>query len=63
MDQFSDSSTKALRRSIIFEISILILKVLCMANREALPVRNTEPYKNYNFQIDDTLQYFGVWLW
>ena len=31
-----------------------------MANREALPVRNTEPYKNYNFQIDDTLQYFGV---
>ena len=37
-----------------------------MVNGQALPVQcicHTEPYKNYNFQIDVALRYFGVWIW
>ena len=29
-------------------------------NRQALPIHDTKPYKNYNFQ---TSQYFGLSLW
>ena len=37
-----------------------------MANGQALPVQficHTEPYKNYNFQIDGASRYLDVWLW
>ena len=31
-----------------------------IANGQSLPVLHTKPYKNYNFQIDGVLRYFGV---
>ena len=46
---------------VILEFSLLIR--LCMANGQPLPIQfvgHTKPYKNYNFQTDGTLQYFGV---
>ena len=61
---FTESHTKVSRSAVILEMSILIR--LCMANAQALPVQfvcHTKPYKNYNFQIDGTSRYFGVWLW
>ena len=60
----SESYTKVSRSTVILEISIFIR--FCMANGQALPVQficHTEPYKNYNFQIDGASRYFGVWLW
>ena len=32
-------------------------------NGQGLPVRNTEPYKNCNFENDGASRYFGVCLW
>ena len=31
-----------------------------IANGQSLPVLHTKPYKNYNFQINGVLRYFGV---
>ena len=63
MNQLSDSYTKVSRSAINLKIAIIIR--FCMAdelNGHALPVHHTNPYKNYNFQNDGTLCYFGLWL-
>ena len=70
MDQLSDSYTKVSRSAINLKIAIIIR--FCMAdepmadelNGHALPVHQTNPYKNYNCQNHDgTLRYIGLWLW
>ena len=62
--EFSESSTKVLWSAVIFKVKIFIR--FCIVNgqyEQALPICHTEHYKNYDFQIDGTLWYFGVWVW